>query len=223
MTTEYQPIEREELRTLLDALVTTLDPEAYPIQFVQLQPGVGLVITRLPNRASHLPYVVHRFAFVDTAGESIPGGRLYMGTYVDEYRDAVEDFDRRARRPIIESVSPKPRRQTAHGGSYAVWVTVTLPDRKGQVVDRLGKTRLQKLIPQEKLDHMAGQVGGPVWMRHSLKRGQPVIYIRARYGTDFRAACEALWRLVYQAFGGHLNVWDSTEHGAEVIRRGIIR
>lgn len=88
----------EVIRDLLDEVIPERLDGAYPVQFVQTEPGTGLVISRRTPEYAPQVYAVHTFAFLDTAGE--PTRRLYDGTYVETYPDALRDFHKRGQRAV---------------------------------------------------------------------------------------------------------------------------
>ena len=79
----------EVIRKRLDDVDGLLIHEVYD------EGGFGVVrYSRLARGGRE--YIVHRWAMVDTAGEDIPGGRLYGGYYTMEEDAAKADFVKRS-------------------------------------------------------------------------------------------------------------------------------
>lgn len=123
----------------------------------------------------------------DGATSSALAGREY-GSALAEELDRVGPAERTLYRAAVLQVR-------AHQGSYAAWVTVgaRVTQRSGGAITlrrnsftRLGKARLEKLFPEQVRANLAASVGGPCYVVVSSKQGIPCLYLRARYGGDFR-------------------------------------
>ena len=100
-------------------------------------------------------------------------------------------------------------------GKYAIWLS--LHDRHGI---RLGATRIRGLYTPQVLANITCNVGGPVDLRVRVRTGRPVLFIRARFGGDFREALLAVARIA-RAVNLHANVYVATEPASEVVRKGL--
>lgn len=67
-----------------------IDPEAVVLDWED-EGGYGTVLYKAPGNTV-TPYIVHRWAFIDTARQPIDGGMLWSGHYERTLQAGIEEF-----------------------------------------------------------------------------------------------------------------------------------
>jgi hypothetical protein len=83
------------MKTPIEMIHAQIDPAAAIIKVTGEQVGHGLVLYVSPENYV-TPFIVHCWAALDTAGDPIPPGALYSGSYHVTIEDALAVFETRS-------------------------------------------------------------------------------------------------------------------------------